>query len=135
MSTNVSESEKRTDSEQSTNSNSPESSVSWYDLTGFKRDILRVVATMESERARMAGVEIKSRLEDRYDESINHGLLYPNLDDLAGAGLIEKGEIDKRTNSYELSEPGREMLREQREAWVDLDLSRVVIPDGGEVDR
>ncbi|ERH09331.1 MAG: transcriptional regulator PadR-like family [halophilic archaeon J07HX64] len=42
--------------------------------------------------------------------------MYPNLDTLVDEGFIDKGEIDKRTNSYTLTEEGHEVLR-QRHQW------------------
>ena len=131
MSSNVPSDEKRTDSEQSTNTNSPENGVSWFDLTAFQRDCLRFLAEMEAEGAKMYGMGLKDRLSAHYGE-INHGRLYPNLDELADEGLIEIGEIDRRTNSYKLSDAGRRILREQQDAWNDLVLVQVPVADGGE---
>jgi DNA-binding PadR family transcriptional regulator len=58
------------------------------------------------------GLEIKHPLEADHGE-VNHGRLYPNLDGLADDGLVEKGELDKRTNSYELTDAGRDLLEAQ----------------------
>lgn len=82
------------------------------DLTAFQRTILVILA----EESRY-GLAIKRELEDYYDETINHGRLYPNLDQLVEAGLVEKGEIDARTNSYQLTYQGATALREEF-AWV-----------------
>jgi DNA-binding PadR family transcriptional regulator len=71
------------------------------DLTAFQQTILVVLA--ESSRY---GLAIKRELEDYYDEEVNHGRLYPNLDDLVGLGLVEKSELDKRTNEYALTDEG-----------------------------
>jgi DNA-binding PadR family transcriptional regulator len=71
------------------------------DLTAFQQTILVVLA--ESSRY---GLAIKRELEDYYGEEVNHGRLYPNLDDLVGGGLIEKSELDKRTNEYALTDEG-----------------------------
>lgn len=76
------------------------------DLTAFQRDILTVVAY----RGDPHGLAIKEVLQNRYDEEINHGRLYPNLDQLVDQGLIEKGTKDRRTNSYELTERARDQL-------------------------
>lgn len=57
------------------------------------------------------------------DEGVNHGQLYPTLDDLVGAGLVEKGQIDDRTNSYSLTEEGRDLLEgrlEKENQYVDF---------------
>lgn len=72
------------------------------DLTAFQRDLLRVVAGMDDAK----GLEIKAELEEYYEEEINHGRLYPNLDQLTEKGLINKGELDKRSNYYEITRRG-----------------------------
>ncbi len=71
------------------------------ELTAFQRNILTVLA----EEPRY-GLAIKRELESYYGEEVNHGRLYPNLDDLVSKGLIEKSELDKRTNEYALTEEG-----------------------------
>ena len=81
------------------------------DLTGFQRDILYVTAGLEKPH----GLAIKDELEDYYESEIQHGRLYPNLDTLVEKGLIEKGEIDKRTNSYTLTDEGYEALSSRNE--------------------
>lgn len=82
------------------------------DLTGFQRDILYITAGLDEPH----GLAIKDELEDYYESEIQHGRLYPNLDTLVEKGLIEKGEIDKRTNSYTLTQEGSEVL-ERRNDW------------------
>jgi DNA-binding PadR family transcriptional regulator len=82
------------------------------DLTGFQRDILYVTAGLDEPH----GLAVKEELEKYYESEIQHGRLYPNLDTLVEEGFIEKGEIDKRTNSYTLTEEGYEVLR-QRHQW------------------
>lgn len=70
-------------------------------LTAFQTNILTIL----SEEA-MYGLAIKRQLEDYYGEEVNHGRLYPNLDTLVEKGYVEKSELDKRTNQYELTEEG-----------------------------
>lgn len=82
------------------------------EFTGFQRDALFVIAELGDPK----GLEVKSKLEDIYDQDVNHGRLYPNLDELNDAGLVEVGSKDKRTNEYTLSEEGEEML-EDYVAW------------------
>ncbi|MFB6106833.1 MAG: PadR family transcriptional regulator [Halobacteriaceae archaeon] len=85
-----------------------------YDLTGFQRDLLYVVAGLE----RPHGLAIKEELEDYYEGEVHHGRLYPNLDTLVEKGLVEKGELDQRTNYYALTRRGRRELEARRE-WED----------------
>lgn len=75
------------------------------DLTTFQQAILTIL----SEKPRY-GLAIKSELETYYDEEVNHGRLYPNLDSLVEDGLVEKSERDKRTNEYALTDRGSAAL-------------------------
>jgi DNA-binding PadR family transcriptional regulator len=75
------------------------------DLTAFQQNILVILAEEP-----MYGLAIKRHLEDYYGTEVNHGRLYPNLDDLVDMGLIEKSELDKRTNQYELTDLGTEAV-------------------------
>jgi DNA-binding PadR family transcriptional regulator len=91
------------------------------ELTAFQRNILAILA----EEARY-GLAIKRELEEYYGSEVNHGRLYPNLDSLVELGLVEKSELDKRTNQYTLTEKGRAAVLGQLE-WV---FSRYVTEDG-----
>jgi len=83
------------------------------DLSAFQRDVLVTAGQLANERDLPPhGLGIKSCLEDDYGEEINHGRLYPNLDELVEEGLLEKGELDKRTNYYKLTDEGRSVLQE-----------------------
>lgn len=82
-----------------------------FELTGFKRDLLTVIAGLDDPN----GLEVKAALEDYYEGEINHGRLYPNLDDLVEEGLVEKSKRDERTNVYTLTESGRQLLDDRRE--------------------
>ena len=93
--------------------NNSEDSVDISDLTKFQTAILTVLA----EDARY-GLAIKRELEDYYGKEVNHGRLYPNLDDLVNKDLVEKSELDKRTNRYALTEAAREALEADLE-WFD----------------
>ncbi len=83
-----------------------------HDLTGFQRDLLVVIAGLDEPK----GLTIKDELDGYYSSDINHGRLYPNLDTLVEAGYVAKGQKDDRTNSYSLTEAGREVIAERR-AW------------------
>lgn len=82
-----------------------------YDLTGFQRDLLYVIAGDD----RPHGLAIKQELESYYETEIHHGRLYPNLDTLVEKGLVEKGEIDQRTNYYAITKRGRREIDARRE--------------------
>ncbi|WP_129116323.1 PadR family transcriptional regulator [Halegenticoccus tardaugens] len=82
-----------------------------FDLSGFQRDLLVVVAGHDQP----SGQQLKSDLEDARDEELSHGRLYPNLDTLVNKDYVEKGEIDRRTNFYQITDEGRTALRERRE--------------------
>lgn len=79
--------------------------VSPNDLTRFKIDILAVL----SEEARY-GLAVKKELETRYGCEVNHGRLYPNLNQLADEGLVTKRPLDERTNEYALTDQGRAFI-------------------------
>ncbi|MBX0294005.1 PadR family transcriptional regulator [Haloarcula nitratireducens] len=83
-----------------------------HDLTGFQRDLLYVIAGLDEPH----GLAIKDELEDYYESEVNHGRLYPNLDTLVEKGLIEKGELDRRTNFYTLTRRGEREL-DARQDW------------------
>jgi len=82
------------------------------ELTAFQQNILTVLA--DDSRY---GLAIKRELETYYDDEVNHGRLYPNLDDLVEMGLVEKSELDKRTNQYGLTEEGEKAVLD-RLSWV-----------------
>ena len=90
------------------------------DLIAFQQNILIVL----SEEP-MYGLAIKRQLEDYYESEVNHGRLYPNLDDLVEQGLVEKSELDKRTNQYALTDDGYEAAIDTL-GWT---ISKVVTDD------
>ncbi|QLG63050.1 PadR family transcriptional regulator [Halorarum salinum] len=81
-------------------------------LTAFQQNILVIL----SEEA-MYGLAIKRELEAYYDAEVNHGRLYPNLDSLVEDGLVEKSELDKRTNEYALTAAGEQALFDHLD-WI-----------------
>ncbi|GAB3685317.1 PadR family transcriptional regulator [Salinarchaeum chitinilyticum] len=91
------------------------------DLTAFQRHILTILAEEP-----MYGLAIKRELEAYYDDEVNHGRLYPNLDDLVELDFVAKSELDKRTNQYELTEEGYAAVLDQ----VRWSLERIVTDDG-----
>lgn len=82
-----------------------------HDLTGFQRDLLYVIAGAD----RPSGQTVKEEVEQYYSSEINHGRLYPNLDTLVNKELVEKGQLDRRTNYYAITEEGLDRISERRD--------------------
>lgn len=91
-----------------------------HDLTAFQQHILTVL----SEKPRY-GLAIKRELESYYGTEVNHGRLYPNLNDLVERGLVAKSALDKRTNQYELTKEGYDLLLGE----LDWQFSKLVTDD------
>ena len=85
-------------------------------LSAFQRDTLYAVGKLQDPH----GLAIKQQLEAYYNSEVNHGRLYPNLDQLVERGLIDKGQKNDRTNEYQLTDRAREMIRNRRE-WESID--------------
>jgi len=75
-------------------------------LTLFQQNILYVLA--ESDGANY-GLGVKRRLQVLY-EVVNHGRLYPALNQLVERGLVQKSERDGGTNEYALTATARKTL-------------------------
>ena len=86
------------------------------ELTAFQRDIIYTVGRLDAPH----GLAIKDELEEYYGSEVNHGRLYPNLDQLAEQNLLAKGKKDDRTNEYQLTEQSYDTIRKRRE-WEDFD--------------
>lgn len=80
-----------------------------FDLTGFQRDLLYIIAGLDQP----SGQQIRREIEEFVGE-VTHGRLYPNLDTLVERQLIEKGQQDRRTNYYQITSKGREYLVRRR---------------------
>ncbi|WP_416840378.1 PadR family transcriptional regulator [Haloferax sp. DFSO52] len=86
-----------------------------FELTGFQRDLLYTTAGLTQP----SGQDIKDHLTEITTHSnVNHGRLYPNLDVLVERGYLEKGDIDRRTNYYRITQEGATALTDRR-AWED----------------
>jgi DNA-binding PadR family transcriptional regulator len=81
-----------------------------FELTGFQRDLLYTIAGLDKP----SGQRVLEEISEDVGE-VNHGRLYPNLDALVEEGYVERGEQDRRTNYYEITEAGTRVLRERRE--------------------
>ncbi|WP_302083909.1 PadR family transcriptional regulator [Salinibaculum rarum] len=90
-----------------------------FDLTAFQRDLLYLINGLGEPH----GLAIKEELENYYEGEIHHGRLYPNLDTLVEKGLVEKGEVDRRTNKYTITRRGKREI-ESREEWEEQYIPR-----------
>ncbi len=90
------------------------------ELTAFQNNILVILA-----KEPMYGLAIKRELEDYYGTEVNHGRLYPNLDELVDLGLVEKSELDKRTNQYSLTDNGYDAVLD----GIEWSFSKIVTDD------
>jgi DNA-binding PadR family transcriptional regulator len=88
--------------------------MSLFELTGYQRDLLYVIAGLDQP----SGQAVKERLEEGLGVETTHGRLYPNLDTLVEKDFVESGELDRRTNYYVLTDAGQQALIERRE-WED----------------
>ncbi|MWV40988.1 PadR family transcriptional regulator [Natrialba sp. INN-245] len=89
------------------------------DLTGFQRDLLYVIAGADQP----SGQDVKDEVERYYESEINHGRLYPNLDTLVNKEFTEKGQLDRRTNYYAITDAGEDVIQERLEwenQYVDM---------------
>lgn len=82
-----------------------------FDLNGFQRDLLYVLASMDEP----SGREVKARVEALLETTVTNGRLYPNLDELVERSYVDKGAIDRRTNYYAVTQSGLERLHERHE--------------------
>ena len=91
-----------------------------FELTGFQRDLLYCIAGTDDP----SGQEVRSELEQSSSIEVNHGRLYPNLDDLVDQGLVEKQSKNNRTNLYRLTDQARELIADRRQ-WEDKQLEQL----------
>ena len=85
-------------------------------LTAFQQDALAMVAILDKPSGQTIRRNLEVEAPAGYDD-VGHGRLYPSLDVLVQAGLVSKGEQDRRTNYYEITETGEDLLANQS-AWL-----------------
>lgn len=85
------------------------------DLTAFKRDVLFVIASIDEP----VGLRIAEAMEIMTRKPVNHGQLYPSLDELHDMGLIDKMPKDERTNEYRLTRRGKYVIEGYRDFIID----------------
>ena len=91
-----------------------------FELTGFQRDLLYCVAGADG----LSGQEVSRELEQSSSIEVNHGRLYPNLDDLVDKGLIDKQSKNNRTNLYRLTDQAKKLIADRRQ-WEDERLEQI----------
>ncbi|GGK83501.1 PadR family transcriptional regulator [Haloarcula sebkhae] len=91
--------------------------TTYYGLSGFQRDLLEAIAAVENEPY---GLALKAYLDERYANPINHSRLYQNLSTLAEQNLINRDELDARTNEYTLTDAGRKALQRHADTLASL---------------
>ena len=91
------------------------STAAFAELSGFRRDLLIVIGGLDTPK----GLEIKTELEQYYDDTIHHGRLYPNLDTLTEQGLVEKIAVNNRSNGYNLTNLGEAHIQARRQWETD----------------
>lgn len=94
------------------------------DLTAFQRDALVAIAGLNDPH----GIAVKEELEAYYGDEVRHGRLYPNLDTLVNEDLLHKGQKDRRTNEYTLTEAGLEEINARLD-WQAKHLADGQTPD------
>ncbi|WP_008526622.1 PadR family transcriptional regulator [Halorhabdus tiamatea] len=87
--------------------------VQFSDLSGFQRDILSSIARHGPSN----GLDIQGHLRRLYSEDINPPRVYDNLEKLKDKGLIDKSKLDGRSNTYAVTDEGREIMRAYAK-WV-----------------
>lgn len=97
----------------------PRSAEGIFVLTGFQRDLLAKIADHDTAPS---GQQIRRSIESDEDVKVNHGRLYPNLDTLVDEDLVLKGEIDQRTNCYQLTPEGASVLKGRRDDLNEIDI-------------
>ena len=85
------------------------------ELTAFQYTLLQAA----DELVEPSGQDIRRHVDAGpfHASPMNHGRLYPNLDTVVDAGFVEKGEHDRRTNYYEITDEGKAAL-ETRAAYL-----------------
>jgi len=91
--------------------------TTYHDLTGFQRDLLEAIAGVDDEPY---GLALKDYLDERYADPINHSRLYQNLDRLAELDLVNREELDARTNEYTLTDAGTQLLQRHADTLAGL---------------
>ncbi|WP_135304927.1 PadR family transcriptional regulator [Haloarcula amylovorans] len=102
--------------------------TTYYDLSGFQRDVLQAIAAVDEKPY---GLALKDYLDERYSDPINHSRLYQNLDTLIEHQLVDCDPLDDRTNAYTLTDAGRDLLAHQADTLARCTDRPRPVADGG----
>ena len=85
------------------------------ELTAFQYTLLSAA----DDLVEPSGQDIRRHVDAGpfHPSPMNHGRLYPNLETIVEAGLVEKGEKNDRTNLYTITDEGKAAL-ETRAAYL-----------------
>ena len=101
--------------------------VRWFDLNSSKRDLIVEIYQLDQP----SGQDIRHRMKAEHNEDVDHGRLYPNLNDLVDYGLLDKGEQDLRTNYYEVTNDGQRLVEDTARYFESIGATSRVAADGG----
>ena len=101
--------------------------VRWSDLNGSSRDLLVEIYQLDQP----SGQDIRGRMEAEHGEEVTHGRLYSNLNDLVDVGLLDKGELDLRTNYYQITKDGQRLVEDTARYFESTGATSRVAGDGG----
>ena len=101
--------------------------VRWFDLNSSNRDLLVEIYQMDHP----SGQAIRHRMQAEHGEDVTTTRLYSNLNDLVDHGLLDKGEQDQRTNSYEVTNDGRRLVEDTARYFESIGATSRVAADGG----
>ncbi|MFB6196400.1 MAG: helix-turn-helix transcriptional regulator, partial [Haloplanus sp.] len=87
------------------------------DLTRFQIDQLAAIARLQTTDQKCYGIAIEELLSRYYGTGLHHSRNYQNLDELIERGLVVRRDHDGRTNRYDLTPAGRDLLIE-RVQWL-----------------
>ena len=86
------------------------------DLNSFQRDCIREI----SQNGPCNGLAVCSFLQKYYSSEVHHSRFYQNIERLIEMGLVEKGQVNRRSNSYELTSEGEQLASELASRWKNV---------------
>ena len=101
--------------------------VRWFDLNSSKRDLIVEIYQLDQP----SGQDIRHRMKAEHNEDVDHGRLYPNLNDLVDLGLLDKGEQNLRSNYYQITNVGQRLVEDTIRYFESIGVTSRVAGDGG----